>query len=151
MSGEIPIIVQILDKDYRVACQEGEQNSLLASARFLDKKMREIRAGGRVIGTDRIAVITALNLAHELLEVQRERDQLGESFGRRIRVLREKEALIREELRTTTQRCNLFEKKLIPELKENIRKIKIFLGDQETAAVGRAKIAKVKTQERGVI
>ena len=68
-----------------------------------------------------------------------------------IRVLREKEALIREELRTTTQRCNLFEKKLIPELKENIRKIKIFLGDQETAAVERAKIAKVKTQERGVI
>ena len=68
-----------------------------------------------------------------------------------IRVLREKEALIREELRTTTQRCNLFEKKLIPELKENIRKIRIFLGDQETAAVGRAKIAKVKTQERGVI
>ncbi len=68
-----------------------------------------------------------------------------------LRVLREKEALIREELRTTTQRCNLFEKKLIPELKENIRKIRIFLGDQETAAVGRAKIAKVKTQEREVI
>jgi V/A-type H+-transporting ATPase subunit D len=68
-----------------------------------------------------------------------------------IRVLREKEALIREELRTTTQRCNLFEKKLIPELTENIRKIKIFLGDQETAAVGRAKIAKAKTQEREVI
>jgi V/A-type H+-transporting ATPase subunit D len=68
-----------------------------------------------------------------------------------IRVLRKKEALIREELRTTTQRCNLFEKKLIPELRENIRKIKIFLGDQETAAVGRAKIAKAKTQEREVI
>jgi len=73
------------------------------------------------------------------------------SVREEIRVLREKEALIREELRTTTQRCNLFEKKLIPELKENIRKIKIFLGDQETAAVGRAKIAKTKTQERGVI
>ena len=68
-----------------------------------------------------------------------------------IRALRKKEALIREELRTTTQRCNLFEKKLIPELTENIRKIKIFLGDQETAAVGRAKIAKAKTQEREVI
>ena len=67
-----------------------------------------------------------------------------------IRVLKKKESLIREELRTTTQRCNLFEKKLIPELKENIRKIKIFLGDQETAAVGRAKIAKAKTQEREV-
>lgn len=68
-----------------------------------------------------------------------------------IRVLQEKEKRIREELRTTTQRCNLFEKKLIPELKENIRKIKIFLGDQETAAVGRAKIAKAKTQEMEVI
>jgi cell division protein ZapA len=90
VSGEIPIIVQILDKDYRVACQDGQQASLLASARFLDQKMREIRAGGRVIGTDRIAVMTALNLAHELLEFQRERDQLGDSFGRRIKALRGK-------------------------------------------------------------
>ena len=64
-----------------------------------------------------------------------------------LRVLRKKEELIREELRTTTQRCNLFEKKLIPELKENIRKIKIFLGDEETAAVGRAKLAKGKIQQ----
>jgi V/A-type H+-transporting ATPase subunit D len=63
-----------------------------------------------------------------------------------LRVLLLKEALIREELRTTTQRCNLFEKKLIPELKENIRKIRIFLGDEETASVGRAKLAKSKIQ-----
>ncbi len=61
-----------------------------------------------------------------------------------LRILSEKEALLREELRTTTQRVNLFEKKLIPELKENIRRIKIFLGDEETAAVGRAKLAKGK-------
>lgn len=61
-----------------------------------------------------------------------------------LRTLLEKESLLRQELRTTTQRVNLFEKKLIPELKENIRKIKIFLGDEETAAVGRAKQAKAK-------
>lgn len=61
-----------------------------------------------------------------------------------LRVLLEKEALLKEELRTTTQRVNLFEKKLIPELRENIRKIRIFLGDEETAAVGRAKLAKGK-------
>ena len=61
-----------------------------------------------------------------------------------LRVLLEKDKLLREELRTTTQRVNLFEKKLIPELRENIRKIKIFLGDDETAAVGRAKLAKGK-------
>jgi V/A-type H+/Na+-transporting ATPase subunit D len=64
-----------------------------------------------------------------------------------LRVLLRKEALIREELRTTAQRCNLFEKKLIPELKENIRRIRIFLGDEETASVGRAKLAKAKIQE----
>ena len=61
-----------------------------------------------------------------------------------LRVLLTKERLLKEELRTTTQRVNLFEKKLIPELRENIRKIKIFLGDEETAAVGRAKLAKGK-------
>ncbi len=61
-----------------------------------------------------------------------------------LQVLLEKDRLLREELRTTTQRVNLFEKKLIPELRENIRKIKIFLGDDETAAVGRAKLAKGK-------
>jgi V/A-type H+-transporting ATPase subunit D len=61
-----------------------------------------------------------------------------------LKVLMKKEALLREELRTTTQRVNLFEKKLIPELRENIRRIKIFLGDDETAAVGRAKLAKGK-------
>jgi len=61
-----------------------------------------------------------------------------------LRVLREKERLLREELRTTTQRVNLFEKKLIPELTENIRRIRIFIGDDETAAVCRAKLAKAK-------
>jgi V/A-type H+/Na+-transporting ATPase subunit D len=64
-----------------------------------------------------------------------------------LKVLLRKESLLREELRITTQRVNLFEKKLIPELKENIRKIKIFLGDEETAAVGRAKLAKGKLQK----
>jgi V/A-type H+/Na+-transporting ATPase subunit D len=66
------------------------------------------------------------------------------SLKEELKVLMRKETLLREELRTTTQRVNLFEKKLIPELKENIRKIKIFLGDEETAAVGRAKLAKAK-------
>ncbi len=68
------------------------------------------------------------------------------SIREEVKVLLEKERLLREELRTTTQRVNLFEKKLIPELKENIRRIKIFLGDEETAAVGRAKLAKAKLQ-----
>ena len=56
--------------------------------------------------------------------------------------------LLAEELRTTSQRVNLFEKVKIPECRENIRVIRIFLGDQQTADVARAKIAKGRSVEK---
>jgi V/A-type H+-transporting ATPase subunit D len=59
-------------------------------------------------------------------------------------ILEEQHRLLSEELRTTTQRVNLFEKVKIPEARENIRVIRIFMGDQQTAAVARSKIAKGK-------
>jgi cell division protein ZapA len=59
--------VKILDKEYLVACPEGEHEALLRSARHLDTKMREIRGSGKVFGTERIAVMAALNITHELL------------------------------------------------------------------------------------
>ncbi|MDR3001737.1 MAG: V-type ATP synthase subunit D [Fibromonadaceae bacterium] len=61
------------------------------------------------------------------------------------RVIEEQFRLLSEELRTTNQRVNLFEKVKIPEAKENIRVVRIFLGDQQTAGVARSKIAKNKT------
>jgi V/A-type H+-transporting ATPase subunit D len=61
-------------------------------------------------------------------------------------VLQEQKRLVTEELRTTSQRVNLFEKVKIPECKENIRVIKIFLGDEQTASVVRGKFAKKLTQ-----
>lgn len=64
----------------------------------------------------------------------------------KMEILREQESLIQEELRTTTQRVNLFEKVKIPQARENIRKIQIYLGDQQTAAVVTGKIAKAKIQ-----
>ncbi len=67
----IPVSVQILDKEYLVACQPDEKETLLASSRHLDQKMREIRDSGKIIGTDRIAVMAALNLAHDLLDQQK--------------------------------------------------------------------------------
>lgn len=67
--------------------------------------------------------------------------------ARRV-ILRKQLELIREELRTTTQRVNLFEKVKIPEARENIRKINIWLGDQQTAAVVTGKIAKMKIQRK---
>ncbi len=66
------------------------------------------------------------------------------SLGAERWVLEEQVKLLQEELRVTTQRVNLFEKVKIPEAKENIRKILVFLGDQQTAAVVRGKISKRK-------
>ncbi len=65
-----PVTVRILDKDYMVACPEGEQEALLASSRRVDREMRKVRDSGKVLGTDRIAVMVALNLAHELMSRQ---------------------------------------------------------------------------------
>lgn len=64
-----------------------------------------------------------------------------------VEILAEQHRLLGEELRTTSQRVNLFEKVKIPECEENIRVIRIFLGDAQTAEVARAKIAKGKSVE----
>ncbi len=64
----IPVTVQILDKDYRIACAPGEEQGLMDCARMLDKRMREVRQNGRVIGADRIAVMAALNVIYELMQ-----------------------------------------------------------------------------------
>ncbi len=60
--------VNILDKEYLVACPPEQREALRQSARHLDAKMREIRATGKVFGTERIAVMAALNITHEMLE-----------------------------------------------------------------------------------
>ncbi len=60
--------VDILDKEYLVACPEESREALRQAARHLDAKMREIRASGKVFGTERIAVMAALNITHDMLE-----------------------------------------------------------------------------------
>lgn len=62
------IKVYILDKEYLVACPEEERDALRASAKYLNDRMTEIRGSGKVVGIDRIAVMAALNLAHEIVE-----------------------------------------------------------------------------------
>ena len=62
--------IRILDKDYRITCPPGEQESLQASARLLNEKINDIRAKGAIIGGERLAIMAALNLAHELLTCQ---------------------------------------------------------------------------------
>ncbi len=70
MSEPRPVPVRILDKEYLVACPEDEQQALQQAARHLDARMREIRNAGRIVGVDRIAVMAALNIAHELLQAR---------------------------------------------------------------------------------
>jgi len=70
------------------------------------------------------------------------------AFEKELEILNEQETLIREELRTTVQRINLFDKVMIPRSKESIRKIRIFMGDQDTAAVVRGKISKSKIEKK---
>lgn len=61
------VVVRILDREYQVACPPEERDALSSAAKQLDDRMRAIRASGHVIGLERIAVMAALNLSHELL------------------------------------------------------------------------------------
>jgi cell division protein ZapA len=62
--------VAIMGRDFRIACPDGEEQALLDAVDYLDKKMNEIRETGKVIGVDRIAVMAALNITHELLSAR---------------------------------------------------------------------------------
>ena len=85
-----PVAVSILGKDYRISCEPGAEDELVSASRFLDARMREVRSSGKVIGTDRIAVMVALNLAHELLKEKSDQDSAASSANKRIRSLRER-------------------------------------------------------------
>lgn len=64
------IDISILGRSYKVACEDEQRESLLAAAAYLDGKMSDIRRSGKITGTDRIAVMAALNIAHELLSTK---------------------------------------------------------------------------------
>ena len=80
----IPVTVRILDKEFRVACPENEQNSLMASADLLNTRMREVRDSGKVIGADRVAIMAALNLTHELLLQRHDVTDTDDTFTQRV-------------------------------------------------------------------
>lgn len=67
MSNVKAVDVSIMGRDFTVSCTEEERVGLMHAVAFLDKKMRDIRDSGKIIGVERIAIMTALNLSHELL------------------------------------------------------------------------------------
>ena len=91
-SEVVPVSVKILDKDYQVACPEEERAGLVASADYLNQRMLEIRKGGKVIGSDRIAVMAALNIAHELLQSKGGAEELDRRMDGRLKRLEERVA-----------------------------------------------------------
>lgn len=82
-SGTDTVPIVILGKEYAVRCPPGERQRLEQLARFVDERMREVRESGAALGTDRIAVLTALNIANELFDLQERRSQETEEAGAR--------------------------------------------------------------------
>ena len=97
--GAKTVEVNLLGRTYRVACEDDERESLMQAVAYLDGKMNEIRKAGKVMGAERIAVMAALNVAHELLSMR-----LGGGFDlgrakRRISAIESKldEAIAKQE------------------------------------------------------
>jgi cell division protein ZapA len=84
------VTVRILDKEFHIACPTGKDAGLRAAAHFLDLQMQEIRRAGRVIGTERIAMMAALNIANELLQSRKNKDSYIDSFTSRLQILQDK-------------------------------------------------------------
>ena len=96
--GTQTVPVVILGKEYWVRCPESERDRLERVARFLDERMREVRESGAALGTDRVAVLTALNIANELFDMQDRRREEAEEVGARTsRMLDTVQRLLDEE------------------------------------------------------
>ena len=87
MTQSNTLTVHIMDKEYCIACPNDERSNLENAARYLDGKMREIRLSGKVIGADRVAVMAALNITHDLLHKQQHLDQQAGSNREQLRSL----------------------------------------------------------------
>lgn len=83
MSNAKSIDVSIMGREFTVACTDEERAGLLEAVNYLDKKMHDIRDTGKVVGIDRIAIMAALNMSHELLHTKTGDVDIGD-YKRRI-------------------------------------------------------------------
>lgn len=86
------VTISLLGREFRVGCPEGEEKQLMASVEYLNRKLKEVRDTGKVVGNERIAIMAALNIAHELVS-NRDRAAAGSfdptAFRRRIAAMQE--------------------------------------------------------------
>ncbi len=90
MSQKEAVTVNILDREYRIACEPGERRQLLDAADLLDQQMREVRDGGNIVGVEKVAVLAGLNFANDLLKARAQEQQLADNVTARVKSLREK-------------------------------------------------------------
>mgnify|MGYP003576835035 CR=1 FL=1 len=85
-----PVNVRILDREYTVGCEPDERDSLMAAAKLLDAKMREVRGSNRMAALDRVAVLAALNLPHELQQIRTDGDRRDREVARTVGAMQRK-------------------------------------------------------------
>jgi cell division protein ZapA len=90
MSGDAPVSVNILDREFLIGCTPEERPGLVAAASYLDAKMREVRNAARSAGLDRIAVMAALNITHELIQLRQHADADSGALAQHLQMLRAK-------------------------------------------------------------
>lgn len=85
-----PVNVRILEREFTVGVAPGEREGLMAAAHLLDARMREIRGGNRMAALDQVAVLAALNLAHEFLQLRKQVEQREAALDGTLRELNRK-------------------------------------------------------------
>ena len=88
MSEPRGVDISVMGREFRVACTDEEYDALMTAVNYLDRKMRDIRDSGKVIGVERIAIMAALNIAYELLTTRSGGFDIGD-FKRRINSMQE--------------------------------------------------------------
>lgn len=90
MSNVKPVTVRILDKEYLISCDDSEREQLHTAVTFLNMKMKDVKDAGKIIGSERIAVMAALNIAHELLAYKRQNADYTKTIDKTLQRLRDK-------------------------------------------------------------
>jgi len=106
MKSSDSVTFRVLDKEYRVACQPEEQENLMASAKMLNSRLDDIKNKGNVIGAERIAIMAALNLCHELLT--------GESLVNEYSDIEQRIDGLSEKIQSTLQSIDATDKEALP-------------------------------------
>lgn len=84
------VTVEILDKEYLIGCPANEREDLLKAAALLNQRLKDIREHGKVMGTERLVIMAALNMANELTKLASREERTAAELGSRVRGMRER-------------------------------------------------------------